>query len=85
MWGGGGEVSLPKTLGRSYPAKNLYKGNCIKCGHEYIPPERKSIWVGASRWSRFPMRAFHIGDTNILVSKKQNANPEIHVTSLHWA
>ena len=54
---------------------NNYKGCHIK---SYIPPERKPISIGVLHWSRPPMRAFRVTDTNILVSKK----PQIPIVNL---
>ena len=36
----------------------------------YIPLQRETTLVGASRWVRPPMRAIRLADTNMLVSEK---------------
>ena len=59
---------------------NNYKGCHIK---SYIPPKREPISIGALRWSRPPMRAFRVTDTNMLVSKKPQIpimNPTIQLS-----
>ena len=69
-----------------------YKPNTNTCtcytGEQiaYIPPERERVHVGSLRWSRPPMRAFLLADTNKLVSKNHcgpNANPRRPNTNPH--
>ena len=68
----------PQSLGRILPQVGMTKA--------YIPLRRKTIRVGSSRWLRPPTPQFHVGDTDMLVSKNAkicvtpNAKPKICVT-----
>ena len=61
---------------------------CRTNSFAYIPPTRKLVPIGGSRWYRPPTQAFHVADTNMLASKKPhrpNTNPHVSLNANQWS